>query len=214
MLKSARYISTNAFVSGVIMDLHLYPTCLNLSNMRDLTIEYGDGWGYPHVCRVLHLIEEIGVGLDYKQNVIQYAAYIHDWGAFSRFRETGVDHALRSVQVAEVILSNTNLAESDRQLVLDAIALHDYRDLRPAVATESLFLREADMLEMLGIIGILREFAWGSNNLKTCYERVLARRNTIAGRLTIPRAQSNAEKRLKRIDVILSELTLESFDTL
>jgi len=192
-----------------------YPTRLNLSNLRDLTIEYGEGWGYPHVCRVLHLIEEIGAGMEFNQNVILYATYLHDWGAFPHFRESGVDHALRSMQVAEEeILPNTTLPEPDRQMVLDAIALHDYRDLRPATATESLLLREADMLEMLGVIGILREFAWGPNDLKVCYDRTLARRIGIAGRLTLPRAQALAEERLARMDRIFGELKQESYDTL
>jgi uncharacterized protein len=197
------------------MNSNIYPTRLNLSNLRDLTIEYGEGWGYPHVCRVLHLIEEIGASLSYNQNIILYASYLHDWGAFPRFHESGVDHALRSMQVAEEeILPHTTLSEPDRQAILDAIALHDYRDLRPATATESLLLREADMLDMLGVIGILREFAWGPNNLKTCYERVLARRNGITGKLTLPRAQIIAAERLERMDRVFAELTRESFDTL
>lgn len=192
-----------------------YPVRLNLSNLRDLTIEYGEGWGYSHVYRVLRLVEEIGAGLSYNQNVILYAAYLHDWGAFPRFREAGVDHTLRSVQVAEQeILPHTTLPKPDRQAVLDAIALHDYRDLRPAAATESLLLREADMLDMLGAIGILREFAWGPNDLKACHERANARRNGIANRLTLPRAKSIATERLERMDRIFAELKHESFDLL
>ena len=188
---------------------------INISHLRDLTLEYGEGWGYPHVCRILQLIQEIGVGLVYSENVMLYAAYLHDWGAFPRYRQPGVDHALRSTQVAEKeILPHTNLSQTDQVAVLDAISLHDYRDLRPAHATVSLILREADMLEMLGVIGILREFAWGPNDLKVCCERVLAHRVGIAGRLTLPRAIELAEMRLASMDEAMSRLTEESFGIL
>jgi uncharacterized protein len=188
---------------------------LNISHLRDLTIEYGEGWGYPHVCRVLRLIEKIGFGMSFNQDVILYASYLHDWGAFPRFRESGVEHALRSMQVAELeILPHTNLSEPIRQAVLDAISLHDFRDPRPALAVESLLLREADMLDMLGVIGILREFAWGPNNLKICYERVLARRVGISGRLILPNAKVIAEDRLASMELVLKRLKDESFELL
>jgi uncharacterized protein len=197
------------------MNLNPSSLRLNISHLRDLTIEYGEGWGYPHVCRVLRLIEDIGSGMPFNRDVILYAAYLHDWGAFPRYRESGVEHALRSLQVAELeILPHTNLPEQVRQAVLDAISLHDYRDPRPALAVESLLLREADMLEMLGVVGILREFAWGPNNLKVCYERVLARRAGIAGRLTLPRAKDIAEERLASMELVINRLKFESFELL
>jgi uncharacterized protein len=186
---------------------------LNLSHIREFTIEYGEGWAYPHACRVMHLISEIGADLVYDQDVITYAAYLHDWGFFPRFRKPGIEHALRSMQVAEIeILPFTMLSQSARQAVMDAIALHDYRDPRPATAIESLLLREADMLDMLGVIGTIREFAWGPNNLKICYERLLSRRAGIMGRLTLPRAQVIAEARLASMDHILAQLRDECFD--
>lgn len=193
--------------------LPYFPTHINLSHLRDLTVEYGEGWGYAHVCRVIRLIEEIGLGLDYDQDVILYAAYLHDWGAFPHYRKTGVEHALRSMQIAEVeILPHTTLSQPARQAVLEAISLHDYRDQRPATAVESLLLREADMLEMLGMIGILREFAWGPKDLNVSYERVLAHKISIGGRLSLPRAQAIANERLARMEQAMCWFKEESFD--
>lgn len=185
---------------------------INISHLRDLTIEHGEGWGYPHVCRVLRLIDEIGTGLVYDKDVTLYATYLHDWGAFPRYRQPEVAHALRSMQVAELeILPFTNLSAEARQGVLDAISLHDYRDPRPAQAIESLLLREADMLEMLGVVGILREYACGPNDLRICYERVVARRVGIARRLSLPRAKVIAEARLASMDQMLALFEEESF---
>jgi uncharacterized protein len=196
------------------MSTHPYlPTHINLSHLRDLTIEHGEGWGYPHVSRVLSLIGEIGVGLDYDQDVILYAAYLHDWGAFPRYRRAGVEHALRSVQIAELeILPHTTLTAPARGAVLDAIALHDYRDLRPAAAAESLLLREADMLDMLGMVGLLREFSWGPRDMKVPLERVIARMQSIPTRLSLPRARVIAAERMARMEQALCWYKEESFE--
>ena len=97
---------------------------------------------------------------------------------------------------------------------MDAVSLHDYRNLKRVNSVESLLLREADMLDMLGVVGILREFAWGPNDLKVCYECILARRNRIAGQLTLPRAETTVEERLISVDQILAQLTLDSFKML
>ncbi len=188
---------------------------INIAHLRDLTIEHGEGWGYPHVCRVLRLIDEIGVDLSYDRNVTLYAAYLHDWGAFPRYRIAGMEHALRSMQVAEKeILPYTTLTDLRCQAILEAISLHDYRDARPAETVESLLLREADMLDMLGVVGVLREFAWGPNDLKVCYERALARRTAIGGRLTLPRARALAEERIERMEAVFANLLEETFESL
>jgi hypothetical protein len=84
----------------------------------------------------------------------------------------------------------------------------------PATSTESLLLREADALDMLGVIGISREFAWGPNDLQKCYNRILARRAAIQDCLTLPIAQEIAKLRLARMDNLLSLLQEESFGIL
>lgn len=185
---------------------------ITISHLRDMTKEYGESWGYAHVCRILQLIDEISKDLSFDQNITLYAAYLHDWGAFPHFAQAGVDHALRSFQIAErEILPHTHLSQDVRQSVLDAIALHDYRDPRPAVAIETRLLREADMLDMLGMVGMAREFAWGPNDMRACLERIQSRRMAIAGRFTIPRAQILAEKRLASMDQAIQQLSEESF---
>ena len=60
--------------------------------------------------------------------------------------------------------------------------------MRPTKSNEALLLREADMLEFLGMMGMAREFARGPKNVETCYKRILSRRKDIQGRFTLPRA--------------------------
>ena len=188
---------------------------MDLEQIKQSTLELGQGWGFAHATRVQKLIDLIGAELVYDKDVLPYAVYLHDWGAFPKYARPGLDHARRSRQIAETeILPNTHLSVAAQAIVADAIELHDYRDRRPHTSIESLLLREADWLDMLGVIGISREFAWGPNNLQKCYERILARRAGIQGRLTIPKAQELAELRIARMGNMLELLQEESFGIL
>ena len=101
-----------------------------------------------------------------------------------------------------------------KDILLEAIELHDYRDTRPTRSKEALLLREADMLEFLGMIGMARDFARGPRDLQACYRRVLDRRYGIQGRFTIPCAQQIARVRFERMEQALQWLNEESFGIL
>jgi len=112
------------------------------------------------------------------------------------------------------ILPCLDLTAAQKELLLEAIELHDYRDMRPTQSIEALLLREADMLEFLGMIGMARDFARGPRNVETCYKRILSRRADIQGRFTIPRAQEIAQIRFERMEKSLQWLNEESFGIL
>jgi uncharacterized protein len=188
---------------------------LTLDDIIELTLEVGEDWAVAHAERLLRLIEEIGTDLAYDSDVLELAAYVHDWGAFPRYIQKDVEHTLRSRQVVEEeILPFLNLTDEQKELLLETIELHDYRDTRAPTSNEALLLREADMLEFLGMIGMAREFARGPKNVETCYKRILSRKYGIEGRFTLPRAQEIAIVRLKRMEESLQWLNEESFGVL
>jgi len=187
-------------------------TTLSLDDIARMTGEQGEGWAVAHARRLLALIEIIGAGLEYDAPVLTIATYLHDWGAFPQYAQAGVDHALRSRQVAEAgILPYMDLSPAAQRVVLEAIELHDYRDVRPASCVEALLLREADMLEFLGMMGMAREFARGPKDVEVCRRRILSRRAGIEGRFTLPRARELAQVRLARMEQCLDWLAEESF---
>jgi len=191
------------------------PSLLTLNDLESLTASNGEGWGLSHVQRVLHLIDLISVDVPHDSQALTVATYLHDWGAFSLYRQPGVDHALRSRQVAEQeILPRLDLPAETHPIILETIERHDYRDPHPVTCPEARLLREADFLDFLGVIGLVREFAWGPNNLSVCLRRVLDRRQQIMGRFTYPRAQELAEVRLTRMAQCLAWLEEECFDYL
>ncbi len=185
---------------------------LKLADLQTLTIEYGEDWAYPHVRRVLVLARRIGAEMTYDRTAFEYAAWLHDWGAFPRYRQEGVAHPLRSRQVAESeILPKCSLPPEKVEIILEAIELHDYRDERAPRSIEALLLREADMLDLTGCIGAARDLAWGPNNLRVLMERLRGRLEGMNGRLTLPAARRIAARRFAELERFLKRMEEESF---
>ena len=190
-------------------------TQYTLDDIVQMTLHAGEAWAIAHARRLIELIKQIGTDIPYDTEIIELAAYMHDWGAFPLYIQKDVEHALRSRQVVEIdILPHLDLTPEQKTILLEAIELHDYRDPRPVPSNEARLLREADMLEFLGMIGMAREFARGPKNVETCYRRVLSRRNGIQGRFTLPRAREIAQVRLERMETSLQWLLEESFGAL
>lgn len=186
-----------------------------LDDIIQFTVEIGEDWVVAHAERLLRLVEQIAIDIPYDPDVMELAAYMHDWGAFPRYAEKNTEHALRSRQVVEEeFLSQLELTPAQKNLLLEAIELHDYRDTRPTRSNEALLLREADMLEFLGMIGMARDFARGPRNIEVIYKRILSRRHDIQGHFTLPRAQEIAKVRLDRMETSLQWLMEESFGVL
>ncbi len=188
---------------------------LTLDDVAQMTLQAGEDWAVAHAKRLLELVKQIGVDIPYDAHVMELAIYMHDWGAFPCYIEKGVEHAIRSREVVETeILPRLDLTQAQKEILLEAIELHDYRDVRQPKSREALLLREADMLEFLGMIGMARDFARGPRNLQACYRRVMDRRYGVEGRFTLPRAQKIAQVRLERMGQCLQWLYEESFGVL
>jgi HD superfamily phosphodiesterase len=188
---------------------------LTLDNIVQMTLQVGENWAVAHAKRLFQLIKQIGVDLPYDSYVMQLATYLHDWGAFPIYIQKGVEHAVRSRQVVEMeILPRLDLTATQKEILLEAIELHDYRDTHQTQSNEALLLREADMLEFLGMIGMARDFARGPRNVQIGYQRILDRRYGIEGRFTLLRARQIAEVRLERMERSLQWLNEESFGIL
>jgi HD superfamily phosphodiesterase len=186
-----------------------------LNEIIKMTLELGEDWAIAHAKRLLVLVKQISSNLPYDEHVMELATYMHDWGAFPKYIQKDVEHAVRSLQVVEsAILPHLNLTPDQKKILLETIELHDYRDMRPTKSNEALLLREADMLEFLGVMGMAREFARGPKNVETCYKRILSRRDGIRNRFTLPCAQEIAKVRLERMETSLRWLNEESFGVL
>jgi len=188
---------------------------LSLTDIIQMTQKIGGNWAVAHAKRLVELVKQISPGIPYDSLVIELAAYLHDWGAFPDYSQKNVEHAVRSRQVVEAdILPRLNLTANQKTLLLESIELHDYRDMRLTQSNEALLLREADMLEFLGMIGMARDFARGPRDIETCTKRIMDRQADIRDRFTIRSARENAKARLERMDQCLRWLEEESFGVL
>jgi hypothetical protein len=139
-----------------------------------LTEEYGGEWAINHTRRLLHLVSLIGKGQEYNADAVWLAAHLHDWGGYAKWARPGVSHATRSRQVAEAFLAEKGYSKDLIELVLECIELHHTGD--PDKSMEAILLSDADALDFLGVVGILRDFSKNPRDLKKGYETTKKRR--------------------------------------
>jgi uncharacterized protein len=182
---------------------------INHDEIARLTEEYGGVWGINHTRRLLHLVETIGEGIEYNAEAVWLAAHLHDWGAYAPWAQKGVEHVERSVQVVEPFLTEKSCPEELKRLVMETIALHHTPGVERSI--ESILLRDADVLDFLGVVGVLRDFSKNARDLRTAYETVRKRREKLPGMLVIDKAKAIAADRIREMDALLAWFESGSF---
>jgi uncharacterized protein len=184
-------------------------TMIDRDEIVRLTEQYGGEWGINHTRRLLHLMDIIGEGQNYNADAVWLAAHLHDWGAYAAWAQKNVDHVLRSVQVAEEFLSERDCPAELKALILECIKLHHTGGSERSL--ESILLRDADALDFLGAVGILRDFSKNPRELRKAYQVTRQRREKLPGLLTLPKAQQMAAGRVKEMDEFLALFEADTF---
>lgn len=114
-------------------------------------------WGLAHAERnfqnTLDLAEREKVAVD--RDVLFAAAFLHDVGGIAPHEKEGVDHAVRSVEIAEPLLKNAGFPMEHFDEVKEIILGHTYYTAAPKGIVAQLF-RDADILDFLGVMGVAR----------------------------------------------------------
>lgn len=174
-----------------------------------LTFEYGGEWGMNHTNRLLRLIEAIDRGLTYDKDVVWVAAHMHDWGGYSPWKQEGVDHAVRSRQVADDFLASKGYPEEFIQKVGECIETHHQGS--PERNIEAILLSDADALDFLGVIGILRDFAKKPKALREAYDTTQKRKKNLPGILCLEASRELAGPRVSEMEEFLARFEEETF---
>jgi uncharacterized protein len=174
-----------------------------------LTEQYGGKWGINHTLRLLKLVDCIGEGMEYNREAVWIAAHLHDWGAYPIFLQKNGDHAQRSREVAEQFLIERDCPPDLITLVLEIIEFHHLP--HPDRSIEVILLADADALDFLGIVGILRDFSRNNKDLRKAFEISMKRRNELPGKLILDVSRQLAIQRLNFMDEIFSRMEEESF---
>lgn len=182
---------------------------IDKAEIARLTEEHGGVWGINHTRRLLKLVEQIGEGMTYDRDAVWIAAHLHDWGAYAPWAQKGVDHVVRSGQVADEYLTECGCPEALKKLVLECIALHHTAGSDRSL--EASLLRDADGLDFLGAVGVLRDFSKNPRDLRAAFEQVRKRREKVPGMLQLDRAKAMGAERVKQMDDLLADFEAESF---
>jgi HD superfamily phosphodiesterase len=126
---------------------------LALENLRH------PAWGFSHCQRDYDLARQLArldnVVLD--DDILFAASFLHDIAAFPKWSAPKVDHSDRGAEVAVSLLQEMDFPKEKLTAVRAAIETHMY--YRKPLTPEALYLHDADAIDWLGAIGIVRAFA-------------------------------------------------------
>jgi uncharacterized protein len=182
---------------------------INQDEVVRLTEEYGKQWGINHTRRLLSIIEIIGEGLEYNQDAVWLAAHLHDWGGYGPWKCEGINHAIRSKQVAKAFLDERNYSDEFKELVLECIEHHHSGDRNRTM--EAILLSDADGLDFLGVVGVLRDISKNPRELRKGYESAKKRREKVPAMLCLEKSRELAVERIKQMDELFSRFEKDSF---
>ncbi|HZD56844.1 MAG TPA: HD domain-containing protein [Anaerolineales bacterium] len=135
------------------------------------TLEQARSWypdpdpvhGFDHVWRVYHMAERLAETEGADLEIVRAAALLHDaeGSATAGGDEGRVDHHQASAEFARRILSQEGWPEERMAAVEHCIRAHRFRDETEMPRTlEAKILFDADKLDVLGAIGIVRTIAF------------------------------------------------------
>jgi uncharacterized protein len=138
---------------------------MNAADWRDAVAAYIREEALPvdkfgHQPRLYALARQIGEGLEYDDDIVFAAAWMHDLGVFLGHRPKDPaelarwDHVPYTIAKTRELLAGWGFPAAKLEGVAEAIRTHQVRDNPTQV--EGILLREADILEQLGAIGALR----------------------------------------------------------
>ena len=119
--------------------------------------------GWPHVIRVLHLAEKIAKMENANIYIVRTSALLHDIGRMYEMRQNK-NHAIISAEMAKDLLDSLNVCENCVEEVVHAIKAHSFSLGIEPKTIEAKVLSDADKLDALGAVGIIRAIMFNVKN--------------------------------------------------
>jgi len=175
-------------------------------------------WGYSHAERNYHQTLKIAelekVKID--QDVLFAASFLHDIGGLPQYEVEGVDHGVRSAEIAIPLLKKIGFPEEKLEAVRSMIIHHIYYGPKPADHADQAF-RDADMLDFLGPIGVARLISATSElgkypSIKNAVDSILQLQKDLPQQFSFDTSKIEAEKRIQEAAPFLNDLNRLSLD--
>jgi uncharacterized protein len=161
---------------------------------------------FSHQPRLYALTREVGAGQNYDDDVVFAAVWLHDLGVFIGHRPEDSaalakwDNVAYAMQRTPELLKQFGFPAEKIPAVVGAIRTHQPQD--NPVTLEGIILRDADILEQLGAVTVLRTVCKiGRDTRFHTFPDALRvlRKNAevLPGQIKLPTARKLAESRLK-----------------
>lgn len=178
---------------------------------------------FGHQPRLYALATEIGKGMRYDDDILFAAAWMHDLGVFLGHRPEDPeqlsrwDHVPYTITHSRELLTAWGFPQQKLEGVAEAIRYHQPKDEPTTV--EGTLLRDADILEQLGAIGLLRAAVKvGRDTRYPTFSAVLPVLNHAVNHLTnqtrLIQTKSMAQSRAEVLRSFLAALKDEAGDLL
>jgi uncharacterized protein len=174
---------------------------------------------FGHQPRLYALTQQIGRGLTYDDDVVFAAVWLHDLGVFIGNRPEDPEalkawnHVTYIIERAPAILTEAGFPSEKIPAVLEVIRTHQPQDA--PLTLEATIARDADILELLGAIGITRTLAkLGSDTRFETFTEALAALKkqllTLPDQLKLDSSRALAIPRLHIMKAFLDALESEA----
>lgn len=178
---------------------------------------------FGHQPRLYALASQIGKGMEFDDDVLFAAAWMHDLGVYIGHRPSSQaelerwNHVPYTIARTRELLAACGFPLAKLDSVCEAIRTHQPFD-SPHTA-EATILRDADILEQLGAIGALRALAKvGRDTRYPTFSSVLPVLQRAAaelpGKLRLQAAKELAEPRVEVLRILISAITSEAGELL
>jgi uncharacterized protein len=187
--------------------------------------------GFGHIKRVYRLCEQIGLAEGADMEIVHTAALLHDAQGSHPGEGARNDHHLRSAEFAGKLLAEMGWSENRILAVQTCIIAHRYRKEDIPASLEAKVLFDADKLDVIGAIGVVRALAYAfqvgvpafsepsasflsswekqPGEAHSAYHEYLYKLKKISSILLTPSARRIAEERQKVLNDFFEELAAE-----
>jgi len=176
---------------------------------------------YSHQPRLYALTLQLAQSADlaYDDDILHAAVWLHDLGVFEGHRPVDPDalskwdNVAYACEMIPALLTSWRFPAEKIPAVIDAIRQH-VANGRPATP-EAILLHDADLLELLGAIGIMRALSKvGRDTRYTTHGsvvKVLESALQLPDQLLLPAAKLIAEQKVSVLQMFLTALTNETY---
>jgi len=174
---------------------------------------------FGHQPRLYRLACRIGEGLEFDDDVLFAAAWMHDLGVFLGHRPADPeelarwDHVPYTIVRSRELLAGWGFPAEKLDRVAEVIRTHQPQD-EPA-ELEAVLLRDADILEQLGAMGALRALAKVGRDSRyptfsSAVEGLRRAQTSLPGKLRTQSARHLAEGRVETLKALLAAVDEEA----